>query len=104
MARKIAWIREAAGDRFTRIELSVITTPMFTSNRSQGARQVAQTRGWSSMSVEEILQMPTIFIGTVEQVAEQMLERRERFGISYYITPDRMMEAYVPLVERLSGR
>jgi len=38
------------------------------------------------MSVEEILQMPTIFIGTVEQVAEQMIERRECFGISYYIT------------------
>lgn len=104
MAQKIEWIREAAGERFSRIELSVITTPLFTSNRSQGARQVAQARGWSSVSVEEILQMPTIFIGTVEQVAEQMLERRERFGISYYMTLDRMMEAYAPLVERLSGR
>ena len=48
--------------------------------------------------------MPTIFIGTVEQVAEQMLERRERFGISYYMTLDRLMEAYAPLMERLSGR
>lgn len=104
LAQKIAWIREAAGERFTQLELSVITTPVFTSNRSRGAEQVAQTRAWSGVSVEEILQMPTIFIGTVEQVAEQMLERRERFGISYYMTLDHMMEAYAPLVERLSGR
>jgi probable F420-dependent oxidoreductase len=103
-AQKIEWLREAAGERFTRLELSVITTPAFTHNRSLGAEQVAQTRGWSGVSVEEILQMPTIFIGTVEQVAEQMLERRERFGISYYMTLDRLMEAYAPLVERLSGR
>jgi len=103
-AQKIEWLREAAGERFTRLELSVITTPVFTHNRSLGAEQVAQTRGWSGVSVEEILQMPTIFIGTVEQVAEQMLERRERFGISYYMTLDRLMEAYAPLVERLSGR
>jgi probable F420-dependent oxidoreductase len=103
-AQKIELLREAAGERFTRLELSVITTPVFTHNRSLGAEQVAQTRGWSGVSVEEILQMPTIFIGTVEQVAEQMLERRERFGISYYMTLDRLMEAYAPLVERLSGR
>jgi len=103
-AQKIEWLREAAGERFTRLELSVITTPVFTHNRSLGAEQVAQTRGWSGVSVKEILQMPTIFIGTVEQVAEQMLERRERFGISYYMTLDRLMEAYAPLMERLSGR
>jgi hypothetical protein len=29
--------------------------------------------------------------------------RRERFGISYYMTLDRMMDAYAPLVERLSS-
>jgi len=39
----------------------------------------------------------------VEQIAEQMLERRERFGISYYMTFDRLMEASAPLVEQLSG-
>lgn len=103
-AQKITWLRQAAGERFTQLELSVITTPVFTHNRRQGAEQVAQTRGWSGVSVEEILEMPTIFIGTVEQVAEQMLERREHFGISYYMTFDRLMEAYAPLVERLSGR
>jgi alkanesulfonate monooxygenase SsuD/methylene tetrahydromethanopterin reductase-like flavin-dependent oxidoreductase (luciferase family) len=103
-AQKIALLREAAGERFSQLELSVITTPVFTDNRRQGAELAAQRRGWSGVSVEEILEVPTIFIGTVEQIAEQMLERRERFGISYYMIFDSHMEASAPLVERLSGR
>ncbi|HLI88124.1 MAG TPA: TIGR03621 family F420-dependent LLM class oxidoreductase [Ktedonobacteraceae bacterium] len=103
-ARKIAWLREAGGERFAQLELSVITTPVFTNNRRQGAGQVAQRRGWSGVAVEEILEMPATFVGTVEQIAEQMLERRERFGVSYYMTFDHVMEAFAPLVERLAGR
>jgi hypothetical protein len=103
-AQKIEWLRETAGERFAQLELSVITTPVFTNNRRQGAEQVAQTRGWSGVSVEEILEMPTIFIGTIEQVAEQMLERRERFGISYYMTFDHLMEAFAPILPHLADK
>lgn len=103
-ARKIALLRETAGERFSRLELSVITNPVFTDNRRAGAEQIAQRRGWNGTPVEEILEMPSIFIGTVEQVAGQMLERRERFGISYYMTTDSTMEAFAPLVERLAGK
>lgn len=103
-SQKIALLREAAGERFAQLELSVLTAPVFTDNRRRGAEQIAQRRGWSGVAVEEILAMPTFFVGTVEQIAEQMLERRERFGVSYYMTFDHVMEAYAPLVERLAGR
>lgn len=103
-AQKVELLREVAGERFSRLELSVITTPVFTNNRREGAEQVAQRRGWSGVSVEEILAVPTIFIGTMDQIAEQMFERRERFGISYYMVSDRVMEACAPLVDRLSGQ
>lgn len=103
-AQKIVWLQEAAGERFSQLELSITTTPVFTDNRRRGAEQVAQRRGWSGVSVEQILAMPTIFIGTIDQVAEQMLERREQFGISYYMTFDRVMETFAPLVARLAGR
>lgn len=104
LSRKIAWLREAAQERFSHLELSVVTNPRFTSNRRQRAEQLAQERGWSNVSAEEMLKMPTFLIGTVDEVAEQMLERRERFGISYYMISDRVMEASAPLVGRLTGR
>lgn len=103
-AQKIAWLRQAAGERFDQLELSLITTPVFTDNRKQGAEQVAQRRGWSGVPAEQILEMPNTFIGTLDQIADAMLERRERFGISYYMTFDHVMEACAPLVERLSGK
>lgn len=103
-AQKIGWLREAAGERFAQLELSVIMTPVLTNNRRQGAEQVAQARGWSGVSAEEILAMPTIVIGTEEEIAEQMLERREQFGLSYYMVVDRLMEACAPLVRQLAGR
>jgi len=33
-----------------------------------------------------------------------MEARRERFGISYYIVPDRLRDTMAPVVERLSGK
>lgn len=104
LSRKIAWLREVAQERFSHLELSVITNPRFTANRRQAAEEIAHARGWSSVSPEDILEMPTFFMGTVDEIAEQMLERRERFGISYYMTFDRVMETFAPLVARLTGR
>ena len=47
--------------------------------------------------------MPSIFIGSVDQIVEQMQVRRERYGISYYVMPDRSMEMVAPIVARLVG-
>ena len=32
--------------------------------------------------------MPSIFIGSVAQIREDLQARRERFGLSYLVTPD----------------
>jgi probable F420-dependent oxidoreductase len=101
--QKIAWLRQAARERFTRLELSLIINPVFTTNRRVGAEQVARSRGWSTISLEEILEMPAIFIGSMEEVAAQLLELRERYAISYFMTTDRNMEACAPLVSRLTA-
>ncbi len=104
LAQKIAWLQESAGERFPQLELSIIVNPIVTNDRRQGAEQVARARGWTDLSLEEILQMPTICIGTMEQIEAQMLELRARFGITYFMISDSLMEVCVPLVQRLSGK
>lgn len=42
--------------------------------------------------------------GTVEQMCEALLGRRERLGISYWMVSDELMDALAPVVERLTGR
>ncbi len=102
--KKLAWVRQAAGARFSEIELSMVITLVITENQHNGAEELAQQREWSGIEIEKILDMPSVFIGSVEQIAEQMRTRRERFGISYYIVADEEMRAFAPIVSLLHGK
>jgi probable F420-dependent oxidoreductase len=101
MSEKIEWIRRAAGERFDHLELSMVISPILTSDQQQGAEQCARQHGWNAVPPEDVLEMPSIFIGSVEQITEQMEERRECYGFSYYIVSDADMETCAPIVARL---
>lgn len=58
----------------------------------------------SQLSPDEILQSPYILIGTVEQMVEDLLVRRERWGFSYYVIFERDIDTFAPVVARLAGR
>ncbi len=103
MTEKIQWIRQAAGERFDQVELNMVIAPILTSDRRQAAEHCARQHGWSTIRPEDVLAMPSIFIGSVEQISEQMDERRERYGFSYYIVSDADMETFAPIVARLAG-
>lgn len=104
VAKKIDWVREGAGERFSDIELSLIPTVVVTSDRRAWAESTILTRGWTGITVEDVLEMPSIFAGTLDEIANQMLERRERYGFSYYVVSDKIMDEFAPLVERLTGK
>ncbi len=87
LIEKIRWIRKAAGDRFDQIELNLVIAPILTPDRKQGAEQCARQHGWDAIRPEDVLGMPSIFIGSVEQITEQMEERRERYGLSSTSSP-----------------
>jgi len=104
IARKVGWVREAAGERFPEIELSMMATIIVDEDRERRAERVARERGWDGVPVGQVLEMPALFIGSLDHVAEQMRARRERFGFSYYVVSDADMEAVAPLVAPLAGR
>ncbi len=85
------------------LELNMVMTPIFTEQRRQRAEQLARERGWSGIAVEDVLDMPSIFIGTRDQIVEDLLRRRERFGFSYFVVSDTNMEAFAPVVSHLAG-
>jgi alkanesulfonate monooxygenase SsuD/methylene tetrahydromethanopterin reductase-like flavin-dependent oxidoreductase (luciferase family) len=82
----------------------MVIAPVFTGQRQQRAEQLMHERGWSGVAVEQVLEMPSIFIGTPDQVAEEMWRRRERYGFSYYVVSDAQMEAFAPVVSLLTGK
>lgn len=51
----------------------------------------------------DILDSPFLLIGTHEQMAQALLERRERFGLSYFTVFEPAIDAFAPVVSRLAG-
>ncbi|MBO0795033.1 MAG: TIGR03621 family F420-dependent LLM class oxidoreductase, partial [Ktedonobacteraceae bacterium] len=101
LAQKVEWVRQAAGARFDEIELSMVVTPHFSQHRQQKAAQLMQERGWNGISTEQVLEMPSIFIGTMGQMMEKMQQLRKQYGFSYFVISDRYMEDFAPIVAEL---
>jgi probable F420-dependent oxidoreductase len=100
-ARKIDWVREAAGDRFGQFELNtIVPTVEITSDRRAAAERIAADL---PVSADEVLDSPAVLIGTVDEIAETLRERRERYGFSYIVILEPMIEAFAPVVARLAG-
>jgi len=98
---KIRWVREAAGDRFADIELQChCPVTMVVPNREEVAKAMAPAFG---LDPDEALDIPLALVGTTDQLCETLLERRDRYGFTYWIVPDTAMEAFGPVVARLAG-
>ena len=98
---KLGWIREAAGDRVSEIELMAT---VFVANVTDDRESVAtaMAAGFGS-EPRDVLDMPHFLIGTIEQMVEDLQLRRERYGISHFVLPDSAAESLAPVVERLTG-
>ena len=59
----------------------VIQAVVQTDDCSAAAATLAQRFG-ATMSAEQVLATPFVFIGTVEQMAEQILRNREPYGFT----------------------
>ena len=98
--RKIGWVRHAAGDRFAELELQTrVHLAMVTDERDRIADELAPVFGLSSDSAR---QSPHAVVGTVEQIVDDLVERRERFGINVIGLPLDAMDAFAPVVARLA--
>lgn len=100
--KKIAWVREGAGERFASIELSArILGVEVTDQPELPAADFGYKRG---LSMADVLASPHLLLGSVEGIIEALLQRRQRFGFSHYVWNDSAMETLAPVVSRLSGR
>lgn len=99
---RIGWVREAAGERFDRLELNALLQAVeVTEDRASVAS--AWTERLPGLTPNEILESPYLLIGTVDEMVEALHRRRERFGISYYVVFDAAVDAFAPVVARLAG-
>lgn len=99
--RKLAWIRGVAAERFPSLEIGVrIHLAMVTDDRD-GLYEALS--GGFGLTAEEAKGSPHALCGTVEQIADDIVERRERFGISNIGISASSIDELAPVIERLAG-
>ena len=104
LAEKVAFLREAAGERFPAIELHHGMYPVIiTDDRQHAAAQRARERRWR-VTAEQYLANPYMFIGTVEYLVETLQRQREQYGISYLTILFQDIDVFAPVVARLAGK
>jgi probable F420-dependent oxidoreductase len=87
LENRISVVRDAAGDRFDAIELNaLIQFVVHTDDREASAAELAAAFG--GISPEFVLDSPFVLLGTHEQMAEALVERQHRFGVSYWTVFD----------------
>jgi probable F420-dependent oxidoreductase len=100
--RQLGWIRDAAGGRYSDLELNMVAFPVIvTDEREVRAERAAARLG---LDPKEVLASPHAWIGTVEEICDELEARRDRWDISYWVVPAATAGAVAPIVERLAGR
>ncbi len=98
---RISWVSDAAGDRFDSLELQCLTFMVqIVPDRKESIERLSSATG---VTAEQIEGSPIALIGTIEQISEQLIERRERFGFSYIVVHEAELEAFAPVVAALAG-
>lgn len=104
IAEKVNWLREAAGERFSAIEIGFGATFLVADDRRAATERLIQERKWNGVTIEDVWDMPSMFIGSLDQIVSDMFFRREQLGFSYFTLPDDEMDACAPVVARMAGR
>ena len=101
MDEKVAWVREAAGDRADDLELQL---QVFVTAVTDDPQSVAEKLGPAfGLPPEVILAAPFYQVGSVEQITEDIQAIRERWGISYILFQNDGMVPMGPVVAKLAG-
>jgi probable F420-dependent oxidoreductase len=99
--KKIAWVREAAGARFDDLEIQMrFFVTKVTDDRMGLAAAMAPMFG---VSPEEALESGAACVGSVDEIIDQLLARRERWGLSYVVVGDENVDEMAPVVAKLAG-
>ncbi len=112
VARKVTWVHEglrAAGRSSDDIEIHILHWLVrVTASQQEAAEFVERVAARNGVHPELLTASPSVLVGTVDQIVETLLERRETYGFSIiqldagFALP--RLADIAPVIERLGGR
>jgi alkanesulfonate monooxygenase SsuD/methylene tetrahydromethanopterin reductase-like flavin-dependent oxidoreductase (luciferase family) len=112
MDERVGWVRDAAGERFEDLDLSVLRLlgkVTITDEPLRVAAAVArehEARTGLTIDPADILESPYALIGSIPDLVDRLRRARARWGINSYLVgwfDDTDIASLAPLVEQLAG-
>jgi probable F420-dependent oxidoreductase len=101
---QVKFFEAAAGDRVDQIERNLfVLEVVVTEDRRAAAQEVADAYAPHS-NVDDLLESPNVMFGTEDQIAQQILDYRERYGFTYFTVQRPHMEPLGPIIEKVRSR
>ncbi|MBE1583073.1 TIGR03621 family F420-dependent LLM class oxidoreductase [Nonomuraea angiospora] len=98
---RVRFVTGQAGERAGELELNLLVHEVIiTRNRRSAAADLVAAH-YPHYSVADALDSPFLLIGTRKQIAEQILQCRERYGFSYIAVHDCEMRSLGPVIGEL---
>jgi probable F420-dependent oxidoreductase len=99
---KVGWVRAGAGARFDELELSMLVQfALVVDNRLELAESMAPAVG---LTAQQALESPYVWVGTIDEICDDLVRWRARWGISYWVVHAEAMDALAPVVKRMAGQ
>ena len=106
--QKADWVYKDAGERLPGLELSILVNDVvITDSIEPSIRKIIEDNKnwwWTNLTPEQVTESPHFLLGSVEQIADKIIQNRERFGISYYVVFEGALESFAPVVKRMAGK
>jgi probable F420-dependent oxidoreductase len=98
---RVQYVREIAGARIGEIELNI--RAFFVSVTEDRRTVVDNMAAWVGVDQAVIEASPFALIGSVNEITETLLRRRDELGFSYVVVGPGEVEAFAPVVAALAG-
>ncbi|MGN5239280.1 MULTISPECIES: TIGR03621 family F420-dependent LLM class oxidoreductase [unclassified Rhodococcus (in: high G+C Gram-positive bacteria)] len=99
--KRLQFVRDAAGDRFP--DLDIESSPFFVKITDDPHTALSKIASRLRISADGLADHPNVLVGNVDEVADQLLKRRETFGANYISVQQNNFEGFAPVAQRLAG-
>lgn len=98
---RVAFAREQAGGRAGDIEWHTLLQVVVETNDRTGTAAALAEQSEGTVEADDLLDSPFVLFGSVDEMAEQILRSRERFGFSHFTVHAPYREVFARVIGRV---
>ncbi|MER7756587.1 TIGR03621 family F420-dependent LLM class oxidoreductase [Kitasatospora sp. NPDC097643] len=98
---RVDLVRKHLGDRVAEVEFNLLVQQVIVTDDPKGTAEQWSRHPLAHFTPEQVLAAPAWLIGSERQIADLLVEYRERFGLSYIVVLEPWLDAFAPIIELL---